>query len=325
MELPAREKLLEMYTLMEKARQFETKASELFMDGEIPGFLHLSIGQEACAVGVCAALRMDDYITSTHRGHSHVIAKGAELKRMMAELYAKEAGYCRGKSGSMHIMDRGLGILGANGITGGGIPIATGAALSAQIRGTDQVAVSFFGDGSSNEGSFHESMNMAAMWKLPIIFTCENNQFAESTPQSYHQAIPDVANRAIGYGMANDIVDGNDVVAVFTSASKAVARARAGEGPTLLELKTYRVMGHYVGDPSVYRSKEDVAVWRKDRDPIKLYRAKLVGSGDATEKELDEIRDAVAAELQAAIEFSRAAPLPDIKSALEDIYADSIL
>jgi len=320
-----KEKLLQMYRLMEASRQFETKASELFMDGEIPGFLHSSHGQEACSVGVCSALKKEDYIATTHRGHSHVIAKGADLGRMMAELYGREPGYCRGKSGSMHIMDRELGVLGANGITGGGIPIATGAALSAQIRGSGQVAVTFFGDGSSNEGSFHESVNMASIWKLPIIFVCENNTYAESTPQAYHQNVLDVAMRAQGYGIPGVIADGNDVLDVYDKAGKAVSLAREGKGPTLLELKTFRVMGHYVGDPGVYRDKAVVEHWRKNKDPIRRFRETLLTKGIAGEAELDKICEEVKAAVEAAVKFARGARLPDVSTALEDVYETVIL
>ncbi|HYR79531.1 MAG TPA: thiamine pyrophosphate-dependent dehydrogenase E1 component subunit alpha, partial [Candidatus Dormibacteraeota bacterium] len=243
-----KDKLLEMYHTMQKIRHFESKARDLALASEIPGFVHVSIGEEASAAGVCAALRKTDRITSTHRGHGHLIAKGGRLDKMMAEIFGKRTGYCKGKGGSMHIVDYSLGILGANGIVGGGLPIATGSALGAVIAGKDDVTVGFFGDGASNEGTFHESLNLAAVWKLPVVFVCENNGFGEFTPMATVTSVKDIAIRAQAYGMPGEIVDGNDVIEVFQHTSAAVARARAGEGPTLIECKTYRWEGHVVGE-----------------------------------------------------------------------------
>jgi len=318
----SKEQLMEIYRQLERIRLFELKAVTLFMEGEIPGFLHSSLGEEASAVGVCSNLRKGDYITSTHRGHGHVIAKGANLNKMMAELYGKATGYCRGKGGSMHIMDRNLNILGANGIVGGGIPIATGAGLSVKIRGTDQVVVCFFGDGASNQGAFHESLNLASIWNLPVIYVCENNLYAESTSQRYHQNIKDIAVRAQAYGIASDIADGNDVIDVYEKTKKAIERARSGKGPTLLEAKTYRWLGHYVGDPGVYRSKEEVKEWEERKEPISRFKNKLIDSKIITIKELDKIIKVVEKEVVEAVEFARKSPEPDVKTATEDVFAN---
>jgi pyruvate dehydrogenase E1 component alpha subunit len=240
----SKKKLLELYRQMVTIRQFETRAGQHFAAGDIPGFIHLSIGQEASSVGVCSCLRPDDYVTTTHRGHGHMIAKGADLKRMTAELFARKTGYCKGKGGSMHIADFSLGFLGANGVVAGGLPIITGAALSIKLRKTDQVAVCFFGDGGTNRGPVHEAMNMASIWKLPVLFVVENNQWASTTPQSYSTAVEDLCVRAAGYDMPGVKVDGNDILAVRKAATEAVARARAGNGPTFIENKTYRIKGH---------------------------------------------------------------------------------
>ena len=248
-------KIVDMYRTMKLIRDFEANASRLFAEGKIPGFVHLYIGEEAIATGVCAGLNDDDYITSTHRGHGHIIAKGGDIKYMMAELYGKATGYCKGKGGSMHIADANKGILGANGIVGAGHNIAVGAGLSAKYRGTDQVCVCFFGDGSTNQGTFHEAMNLASIWKLPVIFVCENNLYGISMHQSKHQAIQDVADRAVAYNVPGVIVDGNDVFAVYEAATEAVVRARAGQGPTLIECKTYRHQGHFEGDPLFIKAR----------------------------------------------------------------------
>lgn len=316
--------LLEMYRKMEQIRQFELKAVELFTAGELPGFLHSYLGEEASAVGVCMNLRKNDYITSTHRGHGHVIAKGADLKKMMAELFGKITGYCRGKGGSMHIMDRELGILGANGIVGGGIPIATGAGLSIKIRKTDQVVACFFGDGASNQGSFHESLNLASIWNLPVVYVCENNLYAESTSQKYHQKIKDIAVRAKAYDIFSEIVDGNDVLDVYEKASRAIERARNGEGPTLLEVKTYRWLGHYVGDPGVYRPKEEVEEW-KAKEPIGRFKKVLIENKVVGEKELEKISKEVEEEVEEAVRFSRNSEDPDVSVALEDVFVSNII
>jgi pyruvate dehydrogenase E1 component alpha subunit len=312
---------LKMYQTMVRIRLFEQRIMELFQQGRLPGFLHLSIGQEAVPTGVCAHLRPNDYISSTHRGHGDVIAKGARLDRMMAELYGKSTGYCKGKGGSMHIADLELGILGANGIVGAGIPIATGTALAFRMRRTDQVAVCFFGDGGSNTGAFHEGLNLASVWNLPVVFVCENNQFAESTPQRVHQKIKDIAVRALAYDIPGETVDGMDVLEVYRVAGEAIARARAGGGPTLVECKTYRFYGHYVGDPgTAYRPLEEVEEW-KQRDPIPTFARRLVADGMTTEAELQAIDAAVQRELEDAIRFAEASPEPDLEEALRDIYA----
>jgi acetoin:2,6-dichlorophenolindophenol oxidoreductase subunit alpha len=315
------ETALKMYQTMVRIRLFEQRIMELFQQGRLPGFLHVSIGQEAVPTGACAHLRPDDYISSTHRGHGDVIAKGARLDRMMAELYGKKTGYCKGKGGSMHIADLELGILGANGIVGAGIPIATGTALAFKMRRTDQVAVCFFGDGGSNTGAFHEGLNLASVWNLPVVFVCENNQFAESTPQRVHQKIKDIAVRSVAYDIPGETVDGMDVLEVHRVVGEAVARARAGGGPTLVECKTYRFYGHYVGDPgTAYRRPEEIEEW-KQRDPIPSFARRLVAEGMTTEAELQAIEAAVQRELEDAIQFAEASPDPDLEEALEDIYA----
>jgi len=315
-----KDKLVWMYRKMVEIRTFESKVTELFAAGKIPGFVHLYIGEEAVAVGACANLKDSDFITSTHRGHGHCIAKGGKMDLMMAELFAKETGYCKGKGGSMHIADVEIGILGANGIVGGGLGIAPGAGLSAKMRGTDQVTVCFFGDGASNQTTFHEGINMASAWKLPVIFICENNQYGISLHQSKHQNINDVADRAAAYGIPGVVVDGNDVMAVYEAVGEAVKRARAGEGPTLIECKTYRWRGHFEGDPQVYRSQEEIEEW-KAKDPIPRFEALLAEMGVLTAEEAEAIKKEVAAEVEAAVEFAEKSPEPAPEAALEDLYA----
>ncbi|MEZ5101453.1 MAG: thiamine pyrophosphate-dependent dehydrogenase E1 component subunit alpha [Thermoleophilia bacterium] len=312
--------LVELLRRMWEIRAFEERTIELFTAGELPGFLHSQVGQEATCVGACAPLRPDDYITSTHRGHGDLIAKGGSLDRMMAELYAKETGYCRGKGGSMHIFDFSLGVLGANGIVGAGLPIATGAALSAKLRGTDQVAVSFFGDGATNEGAFHEALNLASVWQLPVVFVCQNNQYAESTPRRVHQRVEDIATRASAYDMPGVSVDGMDVLAVREVVGAAVERARAGGGPALVEAKTYRFYGHYVGDPEPYRTREEVAIWR-ERDPVLTFERRLLDGGVLAEAEVEALRANVRERVEAAVRFARESPEPGDEVAFEDVYA----
>jgi|TARA_Y100000031_G_scaffold104789_1_gene115287 pyruvate dehydrogenase E1 component alpha subunit len=307
---------------MVQIRRFEETAGKLMEDGKIPGALHLYVGEEAIASGVMAHLSKEDQITSTHRGHGHLIAKGGEFDRMFAELFGKATGYCKGKGGSMHISNMDLGMLGANGIVGGGPPIATGAAFSNKFRKTDNVACCFFGDGASNEGSLHEAANMAALFKLPVVFVCENNGFGEYTSQANHQAIVDVADRAQGYGMPGVIVDGMDAVAVFEGAREAIARARAGDGPTLLECKTYRFYDH-VGVRGMglsYRSDEEVEFWKK-RDPIDQFEAKLREQNIMAEAEIQAVYEQVAAEIEAAVQFAEESPMPDPSTITEDVYA----
>ena len=314
-----KEKLLDMYTKMRTIRAFEGKVAELFAAGKIPGFVHLYVGEEAIAVGVCAHLRDDDYITSTHRGHGHLIAKGGDLKLMMAELFGKKTGYCKGKGGSMHIADVELGILGANGIVGGGIPIATGAGLSIKYRGTDQVVACFFGDGAANQGTFHEGLNMASIWKLPVIFVCENNHYGISFHQSKSMNVADIADRAAAYDIPGVVVDGNDVIAVYEAAEEAVKRARAGEGPTLIECKTYRHRGHFEGDPMVYRPKEEFEAWL-EKDPLPRFEAKLLEMGILTKEKIEQIEKDIEAKLEEAIKFAEESPFPAPEELTEDVY-----
>ena len=314
--------LLDMHRRMVRIRRFEETSGKAMEDGKIPGALHLYVGQEAVAAGVMVHLNDDDQITSTHRGHGHLIAKGGQFEPMFAELYGKANGYCKGKGGSMHICDMSLGMLGANGIVGGGAPIAMGAAFSNKFRKTKQVAATFFGDGASNEGAFHEAANMAGLYKLPIVFVCENNGFGEYTPQANHQAIVDIADRAQGYGMPGVIVDGMDAVAVWEAAGEAVKRARAGKGPTLLECKTYRYYDH-VGVRGMginYRTEEEVEYW-KGRDPILMLEKRLAEQKMLSPSQAQKVHDEIQAEVDAAMAAAEAAPLPDVSALLEDVYA----
>jgi TPP-dependent pyruvate/acetoin dehydrogenase alpha subunit len=312
-------KAYELYRTMLRIRKFDTVVIKLYADGEIPGFMHLYVGEEAVAAGVCAVLRKTDYITSTHRGHGHCIAKGGRLDLMMAELFGKATGYCKGKGGSMHIADLGIGILGANGIVSGGIPIAVGAGVGIQYKNDDSVSVAFFGDGATNVGQFHEACNLAATWNLPVIFICENNQFAQTTPLTDHQSIKDVAHRALAYDMEFAIVDGNDVVEVHNKAFDAVTRAREGRGPTFIECKTYRWRGHWEGDPQPYRTNSDIEVWKR-KCPIDRFGKYAIENKLLTSEELETIKKEVNAELEEAIEFARKSPYPASDEALEDVY-----
>ncbi|MBT7334157.1 MAG: thiamine pyrophosphate-dependent dehydrogenase E1 component subunit alpha [Gammaproteobacteria bacterium] len=307
---------------MVRIRRFEENAGKLMEDGKIPGALHLYVGEEAVASGVMVNLTDADQITSTHRGHGHCIAKGGAFDRMFAELFGRSTGYCKGKGGSMHISNMELGILGANGIVGGGPPIAMGAAFSNKFRKTKDVAVCFFGDGASNEGSFHEAANMAALYKLPAIFVCENNGYGEYTPQANHQAIVDVADRAPGYGMPGVIVDGMDVMAVYEAAGEAIARARAGEGPTLLECKTYRYFDHVGvrGMGLTYRTDEEVEEWRK-KDPIETFESRLAEQGILSAEAAQAVHDETMAEIKSAIKFAEDSPFPAPSAVTEDVYA----
>lgn len=315
-----REKLLEIYRKMMTIRTFDEKVSDLFAKGMIPGFVHVYLGEEASAVGICSALRKDDYITSTHRGHGHCIAKGADVKFMMAELFGKATGYCKGKGGSMHIADMDIGIMGANGIVGGGFPIAPGLAFSAKEKNTDKVAVCFFGDGASNQGSFHESLNISAVWKLPVIYVCENNLYANTTPLIKQMNVRDVATKANAYNIPGVIVDGNNVLSVFREAEEAVKRARLGNGPTLIECKTYRWHGHYEGDPELYRTQDEVSQWKK-KDPIISFRLYLLNEMDVTKEILDEIDKNVQKKIEDAVRFAKESPETDISEALTDVFA----
>lgn len=313
-------KLLDIYRKMWRIRCFETKVIELFPEGNIRGSTHTYIGQEASGVGACAALREDDYITSTHRGHGHCISKGGRLDLMMAELLGKATGYCKGKGGSMHIADVDAGILGANGIVGGGIGIATGAGLTCKLRGKDQVCICFFGEGGFNQGALYEAANMASIWKLPVIYLCENNQYAMSTSVQYATSVVDLSSRAVAFGIPGVTVDGMDVLAVHEVVSEAVTRARAGEGPTLVVSTTYRFEGHNVGDAQRYRTKEEVDRWREN-DPIGRFKRSALRLDDVTEDELDSIEAEVRAEADAAVEFARSSPEPEMDTLYEDVYA----
>jgi len=316
----SKEKLLWMYQKMVEIRKFDLKVDELFKKNMIWGTCHLYVGEEATAVGTCAALESDDYITSTHRGHGHCIAKGADIKRMMAELLGKETGYCKGRGGSMHIVDVSTGNLGANGIVGAGIPIATGAALASKRRNDGKVTVCFFGDGAVNVGPFHESLNMASIWKLPVVYVCENNQYAMSTSVQKATAVRDIAVRGQSYDMPGVVVDGNDVVAVFETVSEAVNRARRGEGPTLVESKTYRFFGHSKSDPRVYRSREEEQMWMA-KDPIPRFANLLKEKEMATEEELKSIDELVDKEMEEALEFALNSPLPKLEEIAKYVYA----
>ena len=318
-----REQWLHMYEQMSKIRAFEENANELYLSRKMPGLTHLYIGEEAVAVGVCEALRNDDYITSTHRGHGHCVAKGAKLDRMFAELLGKEAGYCRGKGGSMHIADQDTGNLGANAIVGGSSGIATGAALSIKMRGTDQVAVCFFGDGAMGQGLFYESANMAQLWKLPVIYVCENNQYGEYTKQQEAGA-GTLIGRAQAFGIHAVEVDGQDIRQVFLTMRQLVERARRGEGPGFLVCNTYRFMGHHVGDVNreYYRSKEEETYWRTERDPMKVLAGWMVDQGLAEAEIFDQIETGVRSEVTAAVDFALNAPYPALEEVDQHVYAN---
>jgi acetoin:2,6-dichlorophenolindophenol oxidoreductase subunit alpha len=320
-----KEKLLEMYRSMQRIRQFETKIRDLSLAGQIPGFVHVSIGEEASATGMCAALGESDRITSTHRGHGHLIAKGGKLDRMMAEIYGRQTGYCKGRGGSMHIADFSLGILGANGIVGAGIPIATGSALAAQVAGCNDVTVCFFGDGASNEGAFHESLNLAAVWKLPVVYVCENNGFGEFTPADTVTSVRDIAQRAQAYNLPGVIVDGNDVMEVYRTAQEVVARARSGGGPTLVECKTYRWEGHVVGEQAfigaeAYRAQSEIDQW-KGKCPILRFEKFMLDGAKVPQSELDRIVAETQAEVEEAVKFARASPFPDSSEVTNDLFS----
>jgi len=321
MEL-GRDKLADMYHHMWLIRYFETSARSLYHRDMIRGTTHAYTGEEAVAVGACAALDRDDYITSTHRGHGHCLAKGGDPRAMMAELLGKATGYCKGKGGSMHIADLDLGILGANGIVGGGIGIATGAAYSADLRGSGQVTVCFFGDGASNQGVLMEAANMAALWKLPVIYLCEENQYAEFSPSRPFIAVERIELKAQAFGLPGVTVDGNDVLAVYEAVRQATERARKGDGPTLLVAQTYRIEGHTVGDPLTYRPKGEADEWKSpDRDPISRLGRYLTGEADFSQDELDTLRQKAQAEIGEAVTFAINSPEPEISALWQDVYA----
>ncbi len=313
---------LKLLETMLTIRAFEEKAGELFQKNMIPGFIHLSIGQEASAAGTCSVLRTDDYLATTHRGHGHMIAKGADLRRMFAELFGRSTGYCRGKGGSMHIADFSTGFLGANGVVGGGFPLIVGAGLSIKLRNSDQVGVVFFGDGAANRGTFHEACNMAAVFKLPVVFVCENNRYASTTPADNMLAGGSVAGRACAYGIPGVSVDGNDVLAVRAAAAEAVARARGGKGPSILENRTYRYRGHYEGDPQKYRSKDEIQSAAETDDPIERFRRRLLSEDVLTEDLEKRLHKEIAARIEAAVQFGLEAPEPQPAEAFEDLYVN---
>lgn len=317
---------LEAYRRMLRIRKFEEEGTRLYKAGKIPGAYHASIGQEAAIVGACMALRDDDYIVGTHRSHGHPIGKGAQLDALMAELMGKVTGICKGRGGSMHLADCSVGILGESAIVGGGIPLAAGAAMSAKVRGTDQVSLCFFGDGASNQGTFHETLNMAAVWALPVIFFCENNLYALTTPVARSHGQPDIAKRAAGYGMPGVIVDGQEISAVYEATLAAVERARRGEGPTLIEAKTYRFDEHQVGlniigDP--YRSELEVQHHVSERDPLLLYRRVLLDNGHS-KTEIEEVEGKVAAAVARAIDFAEQSAWPDPADVYQNMYVNPI-
>jgi len=317
------EKIMDMYENMLRIRKFEEAAMNLFAEGHIHGFVHLYLGEEAVATGACANLNKDDFITSTHRGHGHIISKGGDLNLMMAELFGKATGYCKGKGGSMHIADATKGILGANGIVGAGHNIATGAGLSIKYRNTDQVCVCFFGDASTNQSTFHEALNLSSIWKLPVVFVCENNGYGISLSQEKHQAIKDISDRAVAYNIPGITVDGNDVFAVNEAVDEAVKRARKKQGPTLIECKTYRQRGHFEGDPTVYRSDEELQEWL-EKDPIPRMEAFLIENNVVSQEGMDELNVKVASAVDAAIKFAQESPYPSLESTVEDVYSDII-
>jgi len=316
----SREDKIDMLYKMMLIRGFEEKVEELFSLNLIHGSTHLYIGQEATAVGACKALNKDDYITSTHRGHGHCIAKGGDVKYMMAELLGRKTGYCKGKGGSMHIADINIGILGANGVVGGGIPIATGAGLSIKMKGTKQVVICFFGDGAVNQGSFHESLNLASIWNLPVIYIIENNLYGMSMAVNKAVKIERLADRAKAYNIPGIVMDGNDVIAVYDTVSEAVEKVRNGEGPILIESLTYRWRGHSRSDARAYRTREEEAEWR-EKCPIKRFKERLISEGLLTEEGFKELQKKVDDDLNNAVEFAKASPFPDPEDLLTDVYA----
>jgi TPP-dependent pyruvate/acetoin dehydrogenase alpha subunit len=311
----------QLFSIMALIRAFETRVAELYRDGDIPGFVHTSLGQEAVAAGVGAALEEDDYLSTTHRGHGHCLAKGVDVDGMMAELFARADGLCHGKGGSMHVADPSRGVLGANAIVGASMPLAVGAGLSSKLRGQGRVAVAFFGEGAVNQGAFHEALNLAAIWDLPVLFVCENNLYAEFTDSRRMTRVPSVADRTAAYGVEASVVDGNDVEAVHAAASAAAVRCREGSGPVLLEAETYRWHGHYEGDAQPYKPDDESATWR-EQDPLVLQTRRLVERGEATDAELDRIRTAAAERVDSAIERARALPAPDLEEAFAHVFGD---
>ena len=317
-----RDQLVDAYRSMRRIRIFEEKLAELVMTGKLAGFLHLYAGEEAVAVGVCAHLTDRDFVASTHRGHGHCIAKGVDMNAMMAELFGRSTGVCKGKGGSMHIADLDRGMLGANGIVAAGLPLAVGAGLTVSIKKTGGVAVAFFGDGATNHGQFHEALNLAAVWKLPVVFVAENNLYGEATPYEFVTPVRDLAVRAASYGMESVICDGMDFFDVHAKAGVAIARARAGGGPALIECKTYRYFGHYVGDPLTYRTKEEADEVRRTRDPLDGFEKRAVGEGWMDEAVLRAIDGEVAEDIAAAVGFAEQSPFPELDAVTADVYVN---
>jgi TPP-dependent pyruvate/acetoin dehydrogenase alpha subunit len=315
--LPARE----LFATMALIRAFETSVAELYRAGEIPGFVHTSLGQEAVAAGVCAALREDDYMATTHRGHGHCLAKGVDVSGMMAELFARAEGVCGGKGGSMHVADPARGVLGANAIVGASLPLAVGAGLSSKLRAQGRVAVAFFGEGAVNQGAFHESVNLAAIWNLPVLLVCENNIYAEFSDSRRMTRVPSVVERSAGHGVEGRVVHGNDVEAVYAATRESVERCRAGRGPLLIEAETYRWHGHYEGDAQPYKPEEESAAWR-DRDPLAVHGRRLVERGDATAEELEAVEAKQRDRVDAAIERARSLPTPEPEEAFAHVFGD---
>lgn len=314
-----RETLRELYLKMAQTRRFEETAARLFTEGKVHGTAHFCIGEEATGVGVCSALAPEDLIAQTHRGHNQAIGKGMDIRRMMAEFLGKETGYCRGRGGCMHIADASVGSLGANGIVGGGIPIAVGAAFAQNYRGQDAITVCFFGDGAANEGAFHEALNLASVWKLPILFVCVNNYYAMSTHLSLHMNIKDISVRAKSYGIPGFSLDGNDVVAVYTATLEAKKRILEN-GPELMVLNTYRIMGHSKSDPQTYRTRDEVEAWKK-KDPLLLFRNRLVEAGEFLASDLDALDAQAARDVAEAVEYAETSPEPKVEEALQDVLA----
>ena len=316
-----KEKMIDLYATMKKIRLFEEKVSELFAEGKLPGFVHLYAGEEAIGVGVCAHLTDRDYITSTHRGHGHCIAKGVEINSMMAEVYGKATGACKGKGGSMHIADVDKGMLGANGIVGAGGPLACGSGLMAKTLGTDQVTVCFFGDGAAEQGTMHEAMNLACCWNLPVVFVCENNGYAESTPWGYHCAAKSIADRAAAYDMPGITVDGTDFFAVYEAAEEAIGRARRGDGPSLMECRGFRYYGHFEGDAMLYVTEEEKERNRA-RDPIENVKKRAIERGLVSAAQLAEVDAQAAAIIEEAVKFAEESSWPKPEEVLTDVYVN---
>jgi pyruvate dehydrogenase E1 component alpha subunit len=313
------EQMIQYYTTMVTIRKFEEMAAEQFAAGKMPGFVHLYAGEEAIAVGVCAHLTDRDFITSTHRGHGHCIAKGVDVKAMMAELYAKATGACKGKGGSMHIADVDKGMLGANGIVGAGGPLACGSGLMAKTLGTDQVSICFFGDGAAEQGTMHEAMNLACCWQLPVIFVCENNGYAETTPWNYHCAAQNISDRGVAYDMPGVMLDGSDFFAVYEAAGEAIARARKGEGPSLLECRGFRYFGHFQGDSMLYFTDDEKAR-NRSKDPIESFKKRGMERGLFTKKDLAEVDKKITALIEEAVKYAEESPNPDPGELHTDVY-----